>query len=225
MPDDVRDLVASFQRAVVTALLRRLKIAAEELRPRSLLLTGGVAANSLLRAEAAALADSLGLPLFVPPIALSTDNAAMIGAAGFVAWRKGRRAGWDLDRRHAPAPRLRPVDLSVRLATIVSDLYTAGGRRTGGDLEPDEPRATPEMRRALSSFYREEFLRHLEHLQSNGLVNAGNRDVIDRAYTQAHEGPGAASAAAPTSRPLAETLLQNFDTLTRLSSLDRRQSH
>jgi hypothetical protein len=38
------------------------------------------------------------------------------------------------------------------------------------------------MRRALSSFYREEFLRHLEHLASNGLVNDGNRAVIDRAY-------------------------------------------
>jgi N6-L-threonylcarbamoyladenine synthase len=97
VPQDVRDLVASFQRAVVTALLRRLKIAAEELRPKSLLLTGGVAANSLLRSEAKALADALGLPLFVPPIALSTDNAAMIGAAAFVAWRQGRRAGWDLD--------------------------------------------------------------------------------------------------------------------------------
>ena len=70
---------------------------AEERRPASLLLTGGVAANSLLRAQAKALADDLGLPLFVPPIALSTDNAAMIGAAAFVGWRLGRRAGWDLN--------------------------------------------------------------------------------------------------------------------------------
>jgi molybdopterin converting factor small subunit len=45
----------------------------------------------------AQMAAALGLPLFVPPIALSTDNAAMIGAAGFVAYRKGRRAGWDLN--------------------------------------------------------------------------------------------------------------------------------
>jgi N6-L-threonylcarbamoyladenine synthase len=97
VPDVVRDLVASFQRAVVTALLRRLKIEAEARRPRSLLLSGGVAANTVLRREAAVLADALGLPLFVPPIALSTDNAAMIGAAAFVAWRQGRRAGWDLD--------------------------------------------------------------------------------------------------------------------------------
>jgi N6-L-threonylcarbamoyladenine synthase len=97
VPGEIRDLVASFQRAVVEALVRRLKQGAEELRPRSLLLTGGVAANSLLRREAARAAEALGLPLFVPPVALSTDNAAMIGAAGFVNFRKGLRAGLDLN--------------------------------------------------------------------------------------------------------------------------------
>jgi N6-L-threonylcarbamoyladenine synthase len=97
VPAEVRDLVASFQRAVVTALVRRLKQAAEEMQPRSLLLTGGVAANSLLRREAALTAAALGLPLFVPPVALSTDNAAMIGAAGFVNFQKGLRAGLDLN--------------------------------------------------------------------------------------------------------------------------------
>jgi N6-L-threonylcarbamoyladenine synthase len=97
VPTEVRDLVASFQRAVVTALLRGLRRAAEERRPKSLLLTGGVAANSRLRAEAARTAESLGLPLFVPPIALSTDNAAMIAAAGDVRFRAGVRAGFDLN--------------------------------------------------------------------------------------------------------------------------------
>jgi N6-L-threonylcarbamoyladenine synthase len=87
---EVRDLVASFERAVVLALLRRLKRVAEERRPAS------------FRSEAASLAAELGLPLFVPPILLSTDNAAMIGAAGFLNFRRGRRAGWDLN----PDPRL-----------------------------------------------------------------------------------------------------------------------
>jgi N6-L-threonylcarbamoyladenine synthase len=97
VPGQVRDLVASFQRAVVTALLRRLEQAAKERKPASLLLTGGVAANRRLRRDAARVAEELGLPLFVPPIALSTDNAAMIGAAGQVAYERGRRAGLDLD--------------------------------------------------------------------------------------------------------------------------------
>ncbi len=105
VPEEIRDLVASFQRAVVTALVRRLVQVAEERRPKSLLLTGGVAANRRLREDAAKAADKLGLPLFVPPIALSTDNAAMIGAAGWVAYRKGRRAGWDLNADpHLPMP-------------------------------------------------------------------------------------------------------------------------
>jgi N6-L-threonylcarbamoyladenine synthase len=101
---EIRDLVASFQRAVVTALVRRLRQAAEARRPRSLLLTGGVAANSLLRREAARAAHELDLPLLVPPIELSTDNAAMIAAAAFVAHRRGARAGLDLNAE--PALRL-----------------------------------------------------------------------------------------------------------------------
>ncbi len=94
---EIRDLVASFQRAVVASLVRRLRESALERRPKSLLLTGGVAANSLLRAQAKQAADLVGLPLFVPEVALSTDNAAMIGAAGFINWSKGERADWALD--------------------------------------------------------------------------------------------------------------------------------
>jgi N6-L-threonylcarbamoyladenine synthase len=97
VPKEVKDLVASFQRGVVTALLRGFERAARAERPRSLLLTGGVAANRLLRAEAARTAEGLGLPLFVPPLALTTDNAAMIGAAGYLNFKKGLRAGLDLN--------------------------------------------------------------------------------------------------------------------------------
>jgi N6-L-threonylcarbamoyladenine synthase len=93
----IRDLLASFQRAVVTALLRRMVETARERRPASLLLTGGVAANSRLRADAARTAESLGIPLFVPPLSLTTDNAAMIAAAAHVAYGKGVRGGLDLN--------------------------------------------------------------------------------------------------------------------------------
>jgi N6-L-threonylcarbamoyladenine synthase len=94
---EVKDLLASFQRGVVNALLRGLARVARERRPKSLLLTGGVAANSVLRRDARKTADELGLPLVVPPLELTTDNAAMIGAAGYVAFQKGIRAGLDLN--------------------------------------------------------------------------------------------------------------------------------
>jgi N6-L-threonylcarbamoyladenine synthase len=91
VPARVRDLVASFQRAVVAALVRGLTRAAREHRPRSLVLTGGVAANSRLRRESEEAARALGLPIFIPPLSLTTDNAAMIAAAGFVGLRRGAR--------------------------------------------------------------------------------------------------------------------------------------
>jgi N6-L-threonylcarbamoyladenine synthase len=97
VPARVRDLVASFQRAVVEALVRGLVKAAREHRPRSLVLTGGVAANSLLRREGERAARDLGLPIFIPPLSLTTDNAAMIAAAGFVALRRGVRGDLSLN--------------------------------------------------------------------------------------------------------------------------------
>jgi N6-L-threonylcarbamoyladenine synthase len=92
VPSRVRDLVASFQRAVVEACVRGLVKAAREHRPKSLIVTGGVAANRRLRREAERAGRELGLPVFLPPLALTTDNAAMIAAAGFVAYRRGERA-------------------------------------------------------------------------------------------------------------------------------------
>lgn len=97
VPAQVRDLLASFQKAVVTALLRRLSDAVERHRPASVILTGGVAANSRLRKDARELMARMGVPLFVPPLNLTTDNAAMIGAAGAVAYARGVRAGSNLE--------------------------------------------------------------------------------------------------------------------------------
>jgi hypothetical protein len=81
-----------------------------------------------------------------------------------------------------------------------------------------------EKRRALSSFYREEFLRHFEHLESNGLVSDSNREALDRAYRKLMTDLD--RVCLTDSFPaLAETLLQNFDALTRLSEFDPRTGH
>ena len=79
------DLIASFQYAVVGNLLRQTFAAAEALGAHSIVVSGGVAANSELRRRFQAEADRRGLPIAFPSLALSTDNAAMIAAA---AWPK-----------------------------------------------------------------------------------------------------------------------------------------
>jgi N6-L-threonylcarbamoyladenine synthase len=79
------DLIASFQYAVVGNLLRQTFAATESLGARSIVVSGGVAANSELRRRFQAEADRRGLPIAFPSLALSTDNAAMIAAA---AWPK-----------------------------------------------------------------------------------------------------------------------------------------
>jgi N6-L-threonylcarbamoyladenine synthase len=79
------DLIASFQYAVVGNLLRQTFAAAESLGAHSIVVSGGVAANTELRRRFQAEGDRRGLPIAFPSLALSTDNAAMIAAA---AWPK-----------------------------------------------------------------------------------------------------------------------------------------
>jgi N6-L-threonylcarbamoyladenine synthase len=79
------DLIASFQHAVVGDLLRKTFRAVEAAGVRSLIVTGGVAANRELRTRFAAEAETRGLKIAFPSLVLSTDNAAMIAAA---AWPK-----------------------------------------------------------------------------------------------------------------------------------------
>ncbi len=88
----VADISASFQRAVVEALLDRTFEAAAWAGATSIGIAGGVSANSRLRADAAARGERAGIPVFVPPLSLSTDNAAMIAAAGVRRFHQGVRA-------------------------------------------------------------------------------------------------------------------------------------
>lgn len=90
-PQPTRDLLASFQGTVIEELLRRAARAAEEVEGvRSLIVSGGVACNSRLRA--AATQSVVGLPVFFPTAELSTDNAVMIAAAAFPKLRRGEFA-------------------------------------------------------------------------------------------------------------------------------------
>jgi N6-L-threonylcarbamoyladenine synthase len=93
----VADLCASFQRVVVATLLDRTFEAAARFGARSVGIAGGVSANSRLREEALARGGQAGLPMFVPSLSLSTDNAAMIAAAGLRRFRAGAIAAWDLN--------------------------------------------------------------------------------------------------------------------------------
>lgn len=93
---EVRDICASFQRTVVETLLDRLFDAAKAEGAASVGIAGGVSANSRLREDGLRRARRAGLPFYVPSLALSTDNAAMIAAAGLRRFRAGVTADWDL---------------------------------------------------------------------------------------------------------------------------------
>jgi N6-L-threonylcarbamoyladenine synthase len=82
-------LVREFQNAVVRDLVDRTMLAAEELAVGSVLVSGGVAANSQLRARFEEHGKSSGMEIFFPSRALSTDNAAMIAAAAYEKFRAG----------------------------------------------------------------------------------------------------------------------------------------
>jgi tRNA N6-adenosine threonylcarbamoyltransferase len=86
------DLIASFQRSVVSNLVGQTFAALKEHPARSVFVSGGVAANSELRSSFEAEADRRGIDVFFPSRALSTDNAAMIAAAGFARFQAGDRA-------------------------------------------------------------------------------------------------------------------------------------
>lgn len=94
---EIADLCASFQRIVVTALIDRTFVAARRHRAQSVGVAGGVSANSRLRADLKDYGDRRETPTFVPSLALSTDNAAMIAAAGLRKLRAGVASPLDIN--------------------------------------------------------------------------------------------------------------------------------
>ncbi|HEX6164419.1 MAG TPA: tRNA (adenosine(37)-N6)-threonylcarbamoyltransferase complex transferase subunit TsaD [Vicinamibacterales bacterium] len=96
-PQEIADLAASFQRRVVETLIDRAFAAARWHGAKAIGIAGGVSANSRLRAEALAKAERSEIPVFIPRLSLSTDNAAMIAAAGLRQLAAGRLAPPDLN--------------------------------------------------------------------------------------------------------------------------------
>src|SRR5947209_16779539 len=93
-PQRTRDLLASFQHAVIHELLTRAAASAEQIDARTLIVSGGVACNSGLRVAAADA--RLPYPVYFPSFGLSTDNAAMIAAAAFPKLHRKEFAGFDV---------------------------------------------------------------------------------------------------------------------------------
>jgi N6-L-threonylcarbamoyladenine synthase len=93
-PDQIiKDLAASFQDKVVRSLLSRLKEGVRRHSPRTIILAGGVACNRELRARV--MSEDLGAPVYFPSPKLTTDNAAMIAAAGYPRLARGENDGMD----------------------------------------------------------------------------------------------------------------------------------
>ncbi|WP_090872662.1 tRNA (adenosine(37)-N6)-threonylcarbamoyltransferase complex transferase subunit TsaD [Oceanobacillus limi] len=91
------DIAASFQASVVDVLSTKTLKAAKQYNVKQVIVAGGVAANNGLRTVLKEKFSSTNIPLLIPPLHLCTDNAAMIAAAGTIAYEKGARSGLDLN--------------------------------------------------------------------------------------------------------------------------------
>jgi N6-L-threonylcarbamoyladenine synthase len=97
------DLAASFQQAVIDVLVGKCRQALERTGMQHLCVGGGVAANQPFRQALQKMAEELGCRLFIPPMSLCTDNAAM-AAMAVEKWRLGQTAPLDLDADPTFAP-------------------------------------------------------------------------------------------------------------------------
>jgi N6-L-threonylcarbamoyladenine synthase len=96
-PGEIANIAASFQATVVDTLVNRAFAAAKWHDARAVGIAGGVSANSRLRERAAHRGEAADIPVFVPSLHLSTDNAAMIAAAGMRMLERGEFAPADLN--------------------------------------------------------------------------------------------------------------------------------
>ena len=94
---DRASLAASFTKAVSDSLVPRTVRAAHELGYKKVVVAGGVAANSRIRADFKRAAEANGLSLYIPPLKLCGDNGAMVGAQGYYEYLAGNTAGSDLN--------------------------------------------------------------------------------------------------------------------------------
>ncbi len=96
---NVENLCASFQHSVVEILTKKTMRALKEFGVNNLIVAGGVAANKGLREKLTSLCSEENINLIIPSMKHCTDNAAMIGAAGYYAYKLGRRANLDLNAK------------------------------------------------------------------------------------------------------------------------------
>lgn len=115
---EIKNLAASFQRVVVSSLVGTMERVAKEYKPATLIVAGGVACNAALKDASRSAASRLQIPVYFPSPHLSTDNAAMIAAAGTARLLEGERSDLTLN-----------ADVTLRLQNI--DLESEAHRRMG----------------------------------------------------------------------------------------------
>ena len=94
---DIPSLCAAFTAAVSDTLVPRVVMAMEQTGYRKIAVAGGVAANSRIRADILAAAEKLGAKVYMPPLSLCGDNAAMIGSQAYYEWQAGNVADMSLN--------------------------------------------------------------------------------------------------------------------------------
>ena len=85
------DLAASFQKVAISSIVNKTRKAVNDFNIKNLIVAGGVAANNGLREEIQKLSSELNLDVTFPTMKYCTDNGAMIAAAGYYAYKLGRR--------------------------------------------------------------------------------------------------------------------------------------